>query len=455
MKKTGWFALFVVILVGATYYFEMYRPKQQESQKQQDQLVVNLQAAQINQIRIQNPHGNFLLKRSVDGWQLEEPLKDWADNTYTDDFVAAMTKEKSLDIAANGGTINWAIYGLEHPPATVTFTAQDGKNVVVEVSTKKNFEGNAFLRKDRENKVMVAGSQWIDRTDKTALDFRDKRLYRGKISGVDKMDVHSADEKFTLVHKDNKWTVVEHPELKLDQNVVHEILTSLNEVRAKDFVTEVPAKSKQVASLQLTMPDKTWKVDFKEAPDKAIYAVVSDPAFILKMDPGQSGQYIHMNVATLRDRSEAFAIDPSAVARIELHTKLKKTILLRQGTAWKIEGDEKTAVDAPKIMAFLEQLKDSRVTQYVDVKERALFKDPENKIVLKKDNGDLVAEISWGPLLPQVGKGGLEKPLILAKSSLYKEVFALDSSVIDSWNLLGLTIPKSQEMAPPAAKDAK
>jgi len=182
MKKTTWFAVFVAVFVGVTYYFEFYQAGKEEMIKGEEAKIVSFPGDQIHQIEIENKSGKILLKRDADGWRLEEPLKDWADNQFVEDLVNGLVNEKTIDtIVGENEKLNWSVFGLDKDFAKLAFTNQQGNSILIQVSAKKNFEGNSFLRRGSENKVLVGTSQWVLRSQKSVLDFRDKRLFRGKL----------------------------------------------------------------------------------------------------------------------------------------------------------------------------------------------------------------------------------------------------------------------------------
>lgn len=444
MKKTSWFAVFVVVLVAGTYYFEVYQSQKSEHAKSEESKIISFPADQIHQVEVENKLGKVLLKRDADGWRLEEPVKDWADNQFTEDFINGLASEKILETAAEGENINWSIYGLEKEISKVVFTNQQGGSQLVLVSEKKNFEGNSFIRKGAENKVLVVSSQWALRSQKAPLDFRDKRIFRGKIGSVEAIHIKSQRDEFELVNKDNKWLSEKHQDLKLDQNKVREVLTSLNEVRASDFLSSLPA-SKSKGKIVLKLKDKSWVADIHQAADKSLYAVVADPAFVLKVDPGQMDKFLNMTLMSLRDRKEAFDFQNLLVRQIDISTPLKKMTLTKDQETWKILGDEKSNVDQNAVRSFIARLSDSAVTEYLEEAEQRGFKNPDNKILLRDENQKVLYELSWGPTHKKKALVG-ERTLILAQSSLFKDVFGLDQSVIESWGLMNL-LPVDQNKA--------
>jgi hypothetical protein len=442
MKKTSWFAIFVAVLVAGTYYVEFYQANKEEQQKTEEAKIVSFAADHIHQIEVENKSGKVLLKRDPNGWRMEEPVKDWADSQYVDDFVSGLTEEKALEVAAEGENINWPLYSLDKDFSKVTFTNQEGASITVSASAKMNFEGNGFLRRNQENKVLVSSSQWAMRTQKAPLEFRDKRLFRGKIGSVEGIGIKSQKDEFELTNKEARWVNEKQASIKLDQNKVREILTSLNEIKAQEFLPALPKGSTSKTKINLKLKDKSWSADILQGTDRAYYAVVTEPAFVLKLDPGQVDKFRDMTFISLRDRKEPFDFQNLIVKKIELQTKLKKVTLVKEKDQWQLEGDSSKKVDQNAVRSFITFLSDSAVSEYLEKSEQAGFKSADNRITLKDDTQKVLYELTWGPELKKKALVG-EKTLILAKSSLFPDIFGLDQSVIDSWGLMNL-VPADQ-----------
>jgi len=221
-----------------------------------------------------------------------------------------------------------------------------------------------------------------------------------------------------LINKDNKWISIKNPELKLDQNKVREILTSLNEIHAKDFLDKVPeqatGKTSLKANISLKLKDKTWSTEVKQFVDKSVVGVTSDPQFILKLDPGQMDKFFGMTLVGFRDRKEPFDFQNLSVRRIEMNTKLKKMILTKETKKeiWQLEGEVKSPqeqkLDQNAIRNFIMRLSDSSVTEYLEKAEQGGFINPENKIVLKDEGGKVLYDLSWGPTVKKKSLVGRE-----------------------------------------------
>lgn len=305
MKIKGRGILVLCLLLFGGYAIYDYFQDQKKEEKNMEQarlLTVNFE--QVDSFEIQKGNQKTRLKRTVDGWELVEPLQDLADNSVADDFVKNVVPERVIEVAKEGEDIDWAVYGLDKPLGTITFKTTAGAQNVFEISEKKNFEDNVFARRDQEAKVLVLNSVWQNRVNKTALDFRDRRFLRHKIASVDELKLKNAKGAWELKRVDGQWMVAGKKEFKLDQNKVREILTAISDAKAAeifDSKAKLP-NLKNLFTLELMISGKNWKAEVGQASDLLIYAKVSEPAFQLKMEAGALDKFIKMTLEDLKEQ---------------------------------------------------------------------------------------------------------------------------------------------------------
>lgn len=304
MKIKGRTILVLALLLFGGYAVYDYRQdvKQQETAIEESRLMT-LNFEQVDRFEIQKADSKISLIRTVDGWELDSPIKDSADNTVADDFVKNVYAERIIEVAKQRTNIDWSVYGLDKPLAKIIFKSTNGQENVFEVSEKTNFESNGFIRRNNENKVLVVNSVWIDRAKKTVLDFRDRRFLRHKIASVDELKLKNAKGLMQIQRTDGKWISAAQKDFKLDQNKVREILNKIAEAKAADILAKdakIPA-GKPLFTLDLTMAEKKWKAEVTQAKDLAIYAQVTEPQFKMKMEPGALDNFISLTLADLKE----------------------------------------------------------------------------------------------------------------------------------------------------------
>lgn len=304
MKLKGRTILVLALLLFGGYaVYDYFHSKKTEEQKMEESRLLTVNFEQVDRFEVQKGDQKILLKRTVDGWELQEPLKDLADNTEADDFVKSAVPERILEVAKEGNDIDWALYGLDKPLGKITFTTSAGAQNIFEISEKKNFEENVFARRDQENKVLVINSAWQNRVNKTVLDFRDRRFLRHKIASVDGLKLQNEKGVIELKLGDGKWAAPSKKDLKLDQNKVRDLLSVIASAKAAEIL-EGKAKAsvpKHLFTLDLSMADKKWRAEVRQAKDLLIYAQVSEPDFQMKMEAGALDKLIKMKLDDLKE----------------------------------------------------------------------------------------------------------------------------------------------------------
>lgn len=304
MKLKGRTILVLALLIFGGYaVYDFFHEKKTEEKSIEESRLMTLNFEQIDSFEIQKGDSRIVLKRSVDGWELLEPIKDLADNTVADDFVKNAFPERIIEVAKEGSDINWALYGLDKPLGTVIFKTSAGGQNVFEISDKKNFEENVFARRDHENKVLVLNSVWQNRVNKSVLDFRDRRFLRQKIASVDELKLKNEKGLVVLKRVEGVWISPSQKDLKLDQNKVREILSTIADAKAAEiFPADAKINAgKELFTLDLSLADKKWKANVNQAKDLLIYAKISEPQFQMKMEAGALDKLIRLTLEGLKE----------------------------------------------------------------------------------------------------------------------------------------------------------
>ncbi len=294
MKSKGFVALIAsILLLGGYAIYDYQIEKSEQNKKTEAAKLMTFNKDQINEIVITKEGSRVHLKKDVDGWMLLEPVQDLADNEGVDIFISTATSENSIDVVKEGADVDWALYGLDKPMGTVEFKVNSGESQKFEVSSKKNFEQNTFIRKNSESKVVVASGTWQARLNKGPIEFRDRRFLRHRIASVDQVKIETADKTLELKNVDNKWQIPGDKKV-LDQNKVREILQKISDAKVADFLvagelTEASRKkyllAKPASKLTLIMADKKWEAGlWKVGPE--LFAYIQNPPFLYRLETG-------------------------------------------------------------------------------------------------------------------------------------------------------------------------
>ncbi len=296
-----------LILFGGGALYDYYSMQKEADKKIQESRVMTLSLEQVHKVEITKaPEPAIVLTRGVDGWKLESPIRDWADAQVADSFLSEIYPERILEVAKEGDSINWTEYGLNPPAATITLTDAAGVQNVFHISSKKNFEENIFARKDSENRVLVLTPAWEHRSNKTVLDFRDRRVLRKNIASVDELAIKNDKGSFILRRVDGKWQTPTAT-VGLDQNKVRKFLSELADAKADQIFEnqKIPAGLKPLMRLDLKLAGHKWSAQVSQSQvDRKIYAAITEPSFLLRLEAGALDELVKKELKSLEVENE-------------------------------------------------------------------------------------------------------------------------------------------------------
>lgn len=463
-NKGTWILFLVVVLISSYAYFGEYKGKEKEkvTQEAQAKIFKDLKVEQVNQISLEKPSEKITLSRGTDGWTLIEPVKDSADSEGVESWLKSLSDEKTMTVAVEGKDIQWQFFGFDKNVSKLTLSTSAGVSTTVEISEKKNFENNCFIRFPGQDKVYVASSSWSGYATKKVFEVRNKRLFRHQMSNVQSISIKNKKGSFVFINKDAKWISPSKPTWIFDQNKVRESIAKLNEVQATEIQSEgeaiVNEKSKfksAEAQLEIKLTDKTWTASLLQNKDKSYVMLVSEPNMIAKVDNIFGDKFTAVMLDEYRDTKLPFmAVDKNKVKAIDLETSLKKSSLVQKNGGWDLATEDKTMeVQQDKVGLLLEKLKDLSVLQYASESELKKAKLSQKINLLDQDKKS-VFEFSMSETMKKK-IDNLEKNVRLAKTSLYSEPFVIDEAEIEKLQLNELTKIKVNPATEQTSKDVK
>lgn len=302
MKVKGRSLLVFILLFFVAYaYYDYYKDKKASEQEMNDSRLMNVPFDQVEKIEITKAEGKTLLKRTVDGWMMEQPLKDLADNDAVDGFIKACATERILDVVKEGKDIDWKTFALDKPRVIFTLSTTGDQTDTFEISDKKNFEDNVYARRNGENRVLLLNASWAKKAVKPEIEFRDRRVFRHKIASVDEMKIKNKVGLLHIKMYDGRWKAPSNQKINLDQNKVRDLLQAIADAQGSYYLEpkEQPPL-KFMMTMDLVMDKKNWHADIGQAQDFAIYSNVQEPAYIMKLDPGALDKLLNIDYKALK-----------------------------------------------------------------------------------------------------------------------------------------------------------
>lgn len=473
MKNKGmWILVAATAVAVSASVFDFQWEKHKEEKKNIESLVVNFKADEISEFSVVfaepttlrlNGQGVVTNKASFEKkegqWRAVAPIDELADQAAITDFLEPLVNEKAQELGGQSDQVDWSQYGLDAPKGALTLKTSSGQSVEIAVSSRKNFQGEAYLRRNQENKVLLGAASWYPRIEKKLVDFRDKRPIRLEAAKISRVTIAKGGAEQVLELKDSQWRNPKREKWKLDQNQIRDMISKLTGKTIVQFVAEgkveeqdlAPFKSaKSVIRLSAQFGEsEKWTARMIETPDKFFLLHVQEPTPALVTLAAVDGVKVaDFNIDQLRDKSAPFDFNKTEVQQIELKTAKGSVQIKKKDESWEVvnKSDEKLEVDPKKVVSLIDRLRNLEVSEYLSATNKVA---DAQKISLLKSDGAAVLHLVFSE--SQKRKiNGVEQSIVLAKSSLADEALAVEASKLVDLGLEDILTVKTEKSEAPA-----
>lgn len=439
--KTFFLALLAIGFTGGIYYFTVMKEKDLSDQITSQ--IVYLKKEQINYLEMQNKNIKYVFQKNDKGWNIEEPITDIADDQRLEEVLTQLTNEKQFAVAKEGPGINWSEFGLDTPEALMVIKNNLGQSQKIFISATKNFEGNHYARIDNHEKILVVSPSWYNYTTEKLTYFREKSLYRGQISAIKKITIHSLKDHFSLTNGDKGWYTPALEASALDQSKIRSMIKAITENTIQEYISEGDPSdmerkekglNKDYVEIILETESDRWAVVINiHEQDKALYALTEKPTYLVKLDLSQWELFGNLNVDALRDRKTMMSFDVKMVNRVFVKQGGKALQLIKEDSKWRPEAAalaETIKVKNEDVADLINQIHDLEITYFLPEEEGKEFVGSD-MVILKTSEDQLLFQLNWGPLRNKKVAEGLEQDYFLARTAASDNIFGLNKSYID------------------------
>ncbi len=415
----------VLVLSLYAYFGEYKREINEEVSKKEAHQIINLKKDQVQKIELhKGDTSSIVLERTVDGWNVLKPIQDQADNEIIEAFLDQITGETAVDqIEAQGTDLDQ--YGFKPSLGIVVLIDNAKRRQEVEISSKKNFEGLVFLRRDHENKILTSSATWISFLTKPADQFRNLRLFRGSISKINLIKLKNKFGSFDFRYNDGFWFSPQQTSWKIDQNAVRQILTEAITSKGTSIISETKPYGPvgaHLLTLELSGEKVTWKgLLHQDTKTKDVIGAVSPERMIIRFPPQTLEDLRTQKLIDFRDKLEPFRFQSDDVVKIVARTPLKSFTLIRKAESWHLDPPDKNIViNSTLAEDLIGKLKRMTVYGFQETNTKNAILDSE--VELYEENNRLIFRMSWSQFTDHVG---------FAKTNLFNETFKIDDAQVN------------------------
>ena len=224
----------VLLTLGAYVYFvELPHEKAEEAKKK----LFTFDKAAVTEVQLTYPDRLIHLKKDEAGtWEVLQPIKTKADETTVKNLVNAIADAEITRIL-DDPVQDPALYGLNAPAVKLKVTLKNGKSLPQVLIGKDTPVGySVYLQKEGEKKLLLTPQAFRLGMTKKVKDVRDKTVLALQPNEVKKVEIQGQGKEIVLTKKDSGWSLEKPLSAKADDSQVQTFLSSVQNMRAQDFV---------------------------------------------------------------------------------------------------------------------------------------------------------------------------------------------------------------------------
>ncbi len=276
-------------------------------------------------IRLESPAGSVVLVRTEEGWQLEEPVRERADEDTVSRLLSELTflrASEGVDEAPEGGG------GLETPWLRVELTLdpeEEGGEPVTRELVVGAAEGGTRLARGSAGALYRLKQESLDRIPTDPMEYRFRELARFSIPEAHRIEIHfeepiSAPDRVldVTLERDGEggWKATG---AHLAEEKIDELLGELALLRADRIVAEAVG-DEELAALGLDPPRARYRVLGQDGgvladvrlgalDAEGVYAMRAGESRIFLLPP-EVAEHLPANLEAFRNRFEEPAPEP-------------------------------------------------------------------------------------------------------------------------------------------------
>ncbi len=340
LRNTAILAILFAAFAGYLYYVELPRGTNESSAD----AALSFDIDAVSHIELEHPGRKVVLEQQDGQWMMIEPVDAPADHRNVQNLLR--TVQECVIKRTLGDVDDLAPYGLDFPSASILLEAGDEDVGTLKVGKKTPVGGSAYLMRNDDTSVHLTDVAFFNRIDQKAEDLRDKTVLTFDKETVRSLEVRGARGDVALEKPGDTWKITEPSEYDADQTQIANLLSSLESLRATDFVDESPDKLDRYG---LGSPRSTVTLGFAEGEPLEL-RISSEREGKLRVQSSQrstvyavaswAGNTFDKNVNDFRDKSIArFAAEDAS--EIEIETPSGTRIGLKKSdNGWQsISGD--------------------------------------------------------------------------------------------------------------------
>jgi hypothetical protein len=374
----------IIILVALWFTFSFWNKRKSREQTKEaaskSEKIFDLKAGDIQSFTITpQDKKSFTCERQGKQWAIVKPQPIAADQSKIASFVQSLTTA-TIDQVIAPHADDLKDFGLDPPSETIQvsspsnpqeFTLLLGQETPTNTGVYAQVAGNP--------RVFTLSDDTKTALEKSLFDLRDTRAMTLDTSQLNRIEVKSGNQSYTLVkNPEGVWEVSLPPDVRADHFAVDGLVDNFQALTMQSIVAEDKKSEakygfgKPTATVKLATPNASQTLVIGKKSGNGYYAMNSALAPLFTLDQDSVSQ-LQKSASDFRDK-DLFSWDMFDVKSFDVISPKGRWTLEQEKNQWKETSPQSKQVSTDNVNAFLSALRNLRATTFPPAKPGDLAK---------------------------------------------------------------------------------
>ncbi len=428
----------LVIFICLLAFVLFFQPKKKATEASAEKLI-DVPSADFVRILVKKEDETLEFKKDDKGeWWLQLPLEAKADNYEVNrlaEDLAGLKIERVVEKEASDPK------KYEIPKKEISFWLKDKNDPVkLLIGMENPLDNTLFAQKEGDPRVVLLSSFFRTTLEKKVTDFRQKDIFRFETAEARELRLRAKDIEWTAQKKEEEWFLAKPVEALAKKYRVEDILNSLANMRAKEFVVE----AKQAADLDryglshsdyqvtVSLPAKSQEITFYlQKKDDKVYATTSTSPKIIVVEEYVLSD-LEKKIDDLREKQVASFYTWEA-NKVELKRGETAFVVSKdKENKWHFASGGSGEADSSKVESFIRKMESLEAVEFIDQPEELKkygLDPPEATVTIwVKEGENKEKEVKY-----LIGTEDQAKKQVVVKNPRFNYLFRVDSSFLSEW----------------------
>jgi len=430
------FAVFLVLLA-----FVLFFEFKGMSEKDEGEKLLALSSDDVQKITFKKEDETISFQKDEEGeWLITEPLEAKADK-YEVDRLADDFSNLIIERVVEEEPEELEKYGIPQKEISLWFKDKN-KPVKILIGMENTLGNTFFAKRDDETRVVLIPSSLKSLMEKSLFDFREKNIFKFEADDVKSVKLRAKKTLWVASKKGEEWFFRNPVKALARTSKIDEILSSLSNLKAKEFVSEEKKKGdvkkygldRPEYEITLGMPLENKEVTFSlHKEEDKLYATTSLSTKIVETEDSLLSE-LEKEAEELREKKVAKFYSWEAN---RLHLKMGEIdwiVVKDEEDNWHFESPLKEEADKSKIQTFIRKIESLEAEEFIDsplsLKDYGLD-NPQGEVTIwieEDENKENVKEITV-----LIGSADKESKKVIVKNARFDYLCRMDSAFLEEF----------------------